>query len=68
MNFFNGVGFRLPARKDPASFLQEVTSVKDQQVCCYGCISTSVDRHRFSDLMVFMRSMHWESVSVPCLA
>ncbi len=32
MDFFNMMGFRLPARKDPASFLQEVTSVKDQQV------------------------------------
>ena len=32
MDFFNSVGFRLPARKDPASFLQEVTSVKDQEV------------------------------------
>lgn len=32
MDFFNMMGFSLPARKDPASFLQEVTSVKDQEV------------------------------------
>ena len=32
MDFFNSLGFRLPPRKDPASFLQEVTSVKDQEV------------------------------------
>ena len=32
MDFFNMMGFSLPARKDPASFLQEVTSVMDQEV------------------------------------
>ena len=68
MDFFNGMGFRLPARKDPASFLQEVTSVKDQQVYCCDCIPISADPYGFSDFVISMRTMHYEALPAPCLA
>lgn len=32
MPFFESMGFKLPARKDVADFLQEVTNTKDQGV------------------------------------
>ena len=41
MPFFNSLGFQLPERKGVADFLQEVTSEKDQKVCCSLLIDTS---------------------------
>ena len=38
MPFFNSMGFELPKRKGIADFLQEVTSVKDQEQ--YWCAAT----------------------------
>ncbi|KAK9836509.1 hypothetical protein WJX74_001987 [Apatococcus lobatus] len=52
MDFFNSVGFRLPTRKDPASFLQEVTSVKDQQQFW----ADASQPHQFVPVMTFAKA------------
>ena len=47
--FFESMGFKLPERKGIADFLQEVTSVKDQEQ--YWCASDSKDLFDHSTIL-----------------